>query len=300
MPGGYGGQQRSWGSAPRETEVVVDLMDAVPRLLRHAAEEIVLPVFRTAAAAPEEKAAGEWVTTADRAAEEWLAPRLAALVPGSVVVGEEAVSTDPALLDHLLGTADVWLLDPLDGTANFAAGEEPFAVMAALVRGGEAVAAWVLDPVSGRLVAAERGAGTWVDGSRVLAPELRTPLGAMRGAVLRRFLPPYLREHVDSEESRFAELAPGSRCAGHVYPAVVLGDLDFALFWRTLPWDHVPGALLVTEAGGRVARLDGTHYAPAEHARTGLLVARRSDAWQQIRSDLLPPSPELATGGAEG
>lgn len=139
--------------------VVLDVMDAVPALLRQAAAEAVLPVFGMREARPEEKSPGEWVTTADRAAEALLAPQLAALVPGSVVVGEEAASADPAVLDQLLTAADVWLLDPLDGTANFAAGEAPFAVMAALLRHGDTVASWMLDPLSGRIAAAERGGG---------------------------------------------------------------------------------------------------------------------------------------------
>jgi fructose-1,6-bisphosphatase/inositol monophosphatase family enzyme len=52
----------------------------------------------------------------------------------------------------------VWLLDPLDGTANFAAGTGPFAMMAALLSRGEAVASWILDPQTGRLAQAQRGA----------------------------------------------------------------------------------------------------------------------------------------------
>ena len=272
---------------------VVEVMEPVSGLLRQAAEQAILPVFGSREACPEEKSPGEWVTTADRAAEALLAPALAALLPGSVVVGEEAASLDPSVLDRLASDGDVWLLDPLDGTSNFAAGAAPFAVMAALLRRGEAVASWMLDPLTGRLAAAELGGGAWLDGERVGARADAVP-DAVRGAVLRRFLPADLTSHVEAVEPEFAELTGGSRCAGHDYPAVATGDLDFALFWRTLPWDHIPGALFASEAGGVAARLDGSRYRAADHARKGLLVARDPSLWARVR-DLLVPERHRTT-----
>jgi fructose-1,6-bisphosphatase/inositol monophosphatase family enzyme len=283
--------------ASRHTRGVVDVMEAVPALLRQAAEQAILPVFGRREARPEEKSPGEWVTTADRAAEALLAPQLATLLPGSLVVGEEAASLDPSVLDHLATDGEVWLLDPLDGTSNFAAGEPPFAVMVALLRRGETVASWMLDPLTGRMAVAERGAGAWLDGERVRAGADAAVAGAMpgalRGGVTRRFLPADLGSHVEAVEPEFAELMGGSRCAGHDYPAVVTGDLDFILFWRTLPWDHIPGALFVSEAGGVAARLDGSAYRAADHARPGLLVARDPGAWTRVR-DLLVPEQHRA------
>jgi len=173
-------------------------MEAVPALLRQAAHDAVLPVFGMREARPEEKSPGEWVTTADRAAEVFLAPRLAALVPDSVVVGEEAATSDPNVLDHLLTGGYVWLLDPLDGTANFASGVPPFSVMAALLHRGQTIASWMLDPLTGRVAAAQRGAGAWLDGERVRADPSEADVSALRGAVLRRFLPSVLLSHVEA------------------------------------------------------------------------------------------------------
>lgn len=241
------------------------------------------------AAAPEEKAPGEWVTTADRAAEAFLAPRLAALVPGSVVVGEEAASSDPRVLERLAAPGDVWLLDPLDGTSAFAAGRGPFAVMAALLRDGTAVAAWVLDPLADRLVTAELGSGAEVDGVPLRVPTSPAP-GVLRAAVLTRFLPPDLVRHVGGVPQTAAALVPGSGSAGHDYPALAHGDLDAVLYWRTLPWDHAPGVLLLQEAGGVARRPDGAAYRAAEHDRVGLLAARSPEAWDRALALLVPPA----------
>lgn len=268
-------------------------METVSRLLTEAADATVLPVFGRREAAPEEKAPGEWVTVADRAAESFLAPKLAALLPGSVVVGEEMASADAGILRHLASAGDVWLLDPLDGTANFAAGTGPFAMMIALVRHGETVASWILDPLSGRLARAERGAGAWLAGQPITTSSAATPATALKGAVLRRFLPEALAARVTAAGPRFAELSSGSGCAGADYPAIVTGVRDFTLYWRTLPWDHAPGALFIHEAGGVALRPDGSPYRPAEHARPGLLVARDIDTWHQVSAVLLG-SPPLA------
>lgn len=149
-----------------------------------------------------------------------------------------------------------------------------------------------MDAVSGALAVAERGAGAWLAGARVDARadvrEADARSEALRGAVLRRFLPTDLAAHVQAVAPESAELTGGSRCAGHDYPAVVTGALDFALFWRTLPWDHVPGALFASEAGGVAARLDGSPYRAADHARQGLLVARESSVWARARDLLVP------------
>ncbi|MBW4041664.1 MAG: inositol monophosphatase [Acidobacteria bacterium] len=259
---------------------VPDVVGAVAALLAEAAETAVMPVYGQLAADPQEKSPGEWVTVADRSAEARLSPRLAALLPGSVVVGEEAASADPRITRHLATTRDVWLLDPLDGTVNFAAGRPPFSMMVAQLRDGEAVRAWLLDPLTGSLAVAERGAGATVDGDPVQIGS-RGGSEIVRGAVLRRFLPPPMIarvEQVEREDPR-VELGGGSGCAGSDYLDLVRGELDFVLFWRTLPWDHVPGVLFLTEAGGIAGRLDGQPFRAADSHRPGLLVAGDEHLW---------------------
>jgi fructose-1,6-bisphosphatase/inositol monophosphatase family enzyme len=263
-----------------------DVMQVVPDLLREAAAAVVLPVFGRSEAEPTQKSPGEWVTSADRAAEAILTPALAGLVPGSVVIGEEAASADPGLLPRLIEADDVWLLDPLDGTANFAAGRSPFAMMTALQHHGQTVAGWILEPQSGRLAAAQRGAGAWVDGTRLTAAADVPELARIRGAASRRFLPPALAEHLRLAEAEFAALSRGTGCAGADYPAIASAERDFALFWRTLPWDHAPGVLFAIEAGAMAARLDGGQYLTREHGRPGLLVARNAGIWQRVADRL--------------
>src|SRR5690606_22206784 len=242
------------------------LFDAVPALLDEAAQRFVMPRFGALQQADvEEKSRGELVTVADREAEAFLAPRLAALLPGSRVVGEEAASADASLLQSL-DQGRVWLVDPVDSTSNFVAGRPVFALMAALLQDGEAIGAWVLQPVRGERWRAQRGGGTWCDGRRVMAAAEPLAPAGLRGAVLTRYLPDGLRTQIEARTGRIGHCLPGLGCAGEEYPAIIAGHQHFAMFWRTLPWDHVPGALLVEEAGGWVARLDGMPYRAGDTA----------------------------------
>jgi fructose-1,6-bisphosphatase/inositol monophosphatase family enzyme len=260
---------------------------AVSELLREAAATTVMPVYRMREAQPEEKSPGEWVTTADRAGEEFLTPALLSLIPGCIVIGEEAASSNLGLLNSLTDEGYFWLLDPLDGTANFAAGVPPFAMMIALVRNGETFASWILDPMSNRLVVAEKGAGAWIDGEQIRVDSKIPSLNEMTGAVLRRFLSEDFQDHIATVETQFRELTLGSKCAGFDYPDICTGSMHFAMYWRTLPWDHAPGVLILQEAGGTARRLDGSSYRPSDHKGFGLLAARNEEIWSLVSETLV-------------
>lgn len=266
--------------APRRTPDI----ERVGALLRQAAAEHILPRYRQLGHAEvHEKTPGELVTIADLDTERWLTRALTALWPGSQVIGEEAVAARPELLEQI-DLGDVWLLDPIDGTRNFVAGHGPFAVMLALLRNGETLASWVLDPQSDELLVAERGAGAYANGQRlqVAAAQPGPPLG---GIVRTRYMPPDLRAAFESRPNAALRPLPGTGSAGADYPQVIRGEPQFALYWRTLPWDHAPCLLLLAEAGGTAARLDGSAYR-ASDPRAGLLIARDRASWRQARAAL--------------
>ena len=261
-------------------------IDTVTEILREAADTAILPRFRALAAGDvTEKSPGEVVTVADREAEELITRRLRDVLDAPVV-GEEATADNPGLLDALRKAPAAWLVDPLDGTANFVAGRPEFAVMAALVRQGETVASWIVQPSSAQSHTAEKGSGAWRNGVRLRRPAAPTDPASLRGAALTRFLPPALRAQVETAGTRFAVLGPGTKSAGVDYPRLALGEGDFLLYQRTLPWDHAPGALLLTEAGGTVQRPDGTPYRP-DQPGTGLLAAADPACWHTVHGILL-------------
>lgn len=270
------------------------MIDEVGALMRAVAQTAILPLYqRLAAGDAEEKAPGDVVTVADRRSEQLLAAELASLLPGSTVVGEEGVAADAALLERLADPGPVWLVDPLDGTANFAAGQGPFAVMVALLVNGITRTGWILDLITDQLAVADAGAGAYLDGRRITADQDAPPLSALRGNVRSRYLPPEVRAAVDRWAGLLGEALPGTGCAGREYPDVITGVQDFALFWRTLPWDHAAGVLFTNEAGGVARGLDGRPYLPTD-PRPGLLVARNEAVWREVYDGLLARQPGLS------
>ena len=254
-------------------------------VLQGAAERVVMPRFRRLAETDiEEKSPGELVTTADREAEEMIANGLAAINSSARFVGEEACAREPSALRNL-DKGEVWIVDPIDGTGNYASGRSPFALMAALVQDGETIAACILDPVGGILTLAERGSGAWINGQRLSARRAVKHLNSCTGIVSNFQRPRTMEAQVAGLTGLAAQVLPSQRCAGAEYPLVASGVRDFALYWRTLVWDHAPGVLILEEAGGKAARLDGTPYRPSD-PNGAILLSHSPEIWAQVAAKL--------------
>lgn len=256
--------------------------------MREGADQVLLPRFRMLANYDiEEKSAGEVVTVADRRCEALLCEGLARILPEALIVGEEAAHERPELM-HCLGADLCWIIDPLDGTAYFAAGLEPFGIMVALASGGRAVGGWMLDPLSGRFCWAAAGAGCWINGNLIVsAPKAGSAQIGLSPLLKRR--PARLAAVQRRLAGRF-EIQDIPRCAAAHYPAMLQLGPALTYYERTLAWDHAPGALMIEEAGGRVARLDGSPYR-VDDERTGLLASTDPAAWEEAAA-LLQDLPE--------
>ena len=248
-------------------------------LLRNVAKAAILPRYQ--ALRPDEiteKASDDLVTVADREAETMLAEGLAKIVPGLPVVGEEAAHADPAVLDRLSG--DCWIVDPIDGTHNFAHGKPPFGILIAMASGGEAHTGWIYDVLSERLCIAHRGQGAFIDGDRLIARTSgESPPVA---AISLIFLEAARRDALKQQIAPHYRLVDIPRCAAEQYPRLALGTNDVSIFERTLPWDHAAGVLWLNEAGGYAARPDGSPYRVDEHGRTGLIAAASRPLWDEL------------------
>nr|WP_043975344.1 inositol monophosphatase family protein [Novosphingobium sp. P6W]KIS32127.1 inositol monophosphatase [Novosphingobium sp. P6W] len=253
---------------------------AVEAIMREASERAILPHYQSLAASEiDNKAADDVVTIADREAEALLTERLSALLPEAAVVGEEAVFEDASVMERLKDGL-CWIVDPVDGTNNFAAGKPPFGVIVALADRGEILGGWILDCLSGRFCHAGLGTGAWIGGERITARTTgETPPVA---AISTIFLDEGAREKVLTHIAPHYRLVDIPRCAAEQYPRLLLGTNDISVFNRTLPWDHAAGVLLLNEAGGKAARPDGSAYRADEYERRDLIGASSPALWDDF------------------
>jgi fructose-1,6-bisphosphatase/inositol monophosphatase family enzyme len=256
------------------------LTAAIYAAMCKANERAILPRYRSLSGHEVlAKAADDVVTVADHEAENILAEHLSKLLPDAAIVGEEAAHADPAILNRL-GEDLCWIVDPLDGTNNFAAGRPPFGVLVALAERGETIGGWILDSLTGRFCHALSGGGAWLDGERFAARPSRADQPV--AAISLIFLDSAQREAIKAHIAPHYRLVDIPRCAAEQYPRIVLGENDVSIFERTLPWDHAAGVLFLNEAGGKAARPDGSAYRPADHARSGLIGAASPGLWEEL------------------
>ncbi len=218
-----------------------------------AGADVLVRNFRSPSLASSEKARNDWVTSADHASEGAIVAVLAGALPGHRILTEEA---------GWLGGADSrheWLVDPLDGTANFLRGLPVWGLSIACRRDGELVAGVVLDPLGGSRFVVERGGGAFWNERRMAVSKQRS----LTGAFLATGFPFRAKAALDPYLAAFREVflaARGVRRCGAAtldlaYTAA--GVFDGFFEFRLSPWDIAAGALLITEAGGLVTDLDG-------------------------------------------
>lgn len=269
-------------------------VDTLARILQSAAETEIVPRFRSLG--PEEirekTSAIDLVTEADEAAERFIRAECAEHFPEALFVGEESVAADPALLARL-GDADLAIVvDPIDGTANFATGLPVFGVMAAVVAKGRTVAGVIYDPLGRDFILAERGSGAFLDRkgerSRLKLAD-PVPLDEMIAVGSASLFPPDRRRALFGGLAAFRTTA-NYRCAAYEYWSMAAGTAHCMFFAKLMPWDHLPGVAIVEEAGAHVRRIDGSPYLP-KHVDGGLLVALDEASWNLAHRTIFEADP---------
>lgn len=265
-------------------------LDRLNGILAEAAKREIMPRFRRLAEGDvrEKAAPGDLVTEADEAAERFIFAELERAFPGALLVGEEAATRDPAVLARLADAELAFVIDPVDGTLNYASDLPLFAVMAAAIVRGETAGAVIHDPILNDSALALRGEGAWLQDSAGTSRNLHVgrpvAVAAMNGMASWQYFPEPLRSALPARFPAFAGVA-SLRCCGQEYRLAAAGRCDFLLYGALNPWDHAPGVLLFSEASGYARMLDGSPYAPGQPA-TGLLCASDQESWLQIRSAL--------------
>ena len=249
--------------------------EAVLELLQSVAAEVITPRFRSLSSAQiDEKKPGDLVTIADHESEELITRALLDAYPDAVVLGEEAYAGDQDLLPRFRAAEHGFTVDPVDGTKNFVQRvARPRCDGGRGFRVGRRCAAGSGSRSTSSPWVAERGAGVRRNGE----PVVREPAGDQpRGAA-----------SIWSRRGRHPEGLPALMgswlCCGVDYPKLIAGEADYLLYGHTNPWDHLPGTLMVREAGGAAAHRDGTPYSATSQGG-GLVVASDPATLERARA----------------
>jgi myo-inositol-1(or 4)-monophosphatase len=202
-----------------------------------------------------EKSPADLVTDADLAAEKTVVEIVKNMFPSHQVLGEEASVGKQVVAPE---GEYCWVIDPLDGTTNYAHNVPHFAVSLALVRHGELQVGSVYDPMRNELFSAIRGQGAWLNGQAIRTSNIESVSQAIAGIGF----PPGVDKDSDDLKafiatvSRFQAMRrTGSAALNLAYLAA--GRFDAAWSYSTRVWDMAAGMLLIQEAGGRTSSPEG-------------------------------------------
>ena len=267
-------------------------MDWLAALLLDVGAAEIMPRFRNLGdgAVRQKTSAADLVTDADVNAERVITDALMKRFPDALVIGEEAVSDNPGLLEGWSKSDKLaFVVDPIDGTFNFASGVASFGVMLAVVEAGETIAGIIHDPVGKDWIMAQKGAGAILrrlngNESALKVAEPAGSVSQMIGSASWQYMPEPERSIVARNQAQCIG-SVAYRCAAQEYRLLVGGHIHFALYNKLMPWDHLAGALITQEAGGYVRRFDGSMYTP-EDIDGGLLATTDLDSWNMLREAL--------------
>lgn len=245
--------------APTLADVTIDrpTYTCVAGLIRDIADTYALPRFGNLAASDiAEKNPGDLVTIADTDTETALSQALEAIVPGSVTVGEEACETDPDRIKVLATGTPAWIIDPIDGTANFATGNPRYSTLVALASGGQVHASWLYAP-SLRLSAGAHDGTAWINDT---ATRLAKRQGSGLSVVTSH--PNYADDHHERMSRLERPEITRTPCssAGLDYLDLIQGRHDAVVFTWEKPWDHACGLHIHSTLGGVNTTLDDSPF----------------------------------------
>ncbi len=262
-------------------------IDVISDLVITIAKEEILPRFKKLAAADiTAKSPGDMVSVADTETETALTRALNRLCPAAVVSGEEMIAKNPQIMKKIIAANQAFLIDPIDGTNNFIKGDQRFALMLTHLHYGKVVAAWIYLPFFDKIAVAETGGGAFLNGRKITVSAGKFKPSEMTGAAHINRFPDHVKKMARENMKNFAANRPAF-CAGYDYIALLEGRKDFSVYYRTLPWDHLPGSFIYMAAGGFVRTLDRRQYTIRDRDR-GLLSAPNAEYWQQIRDIIFP------------
>ena len=198
------------------------------------------------------------VTSIDIEIENTLKKILPQFIKNSNFVGEEIYIHNPKILNFYNQEQYCWTVDPIDGTSNFVRGNEKFAIMIALTFGTKIIQSWIYKPITEEFMYSAYNQGTFLDNKKIKINKFSSISNSI-GSVSSKYWQKDIENKIKKLKNFFNNVSSyGS--IGCEYFDIALGKRDFALLSKLSPWDHLPGILIVREAGGNDSHFDNMPY----------------------------------------
>lgn len=251
----------------------------------------IMPRFRNLSVGDvaEKTSVIDLVTEADILAEKRITAALLARFPKAHIVGEETYDSDPSVVPALADAELAFVIDPIDGTFNYASGFPAFGTLLAVTVKGETVAGIIHDPVMGDSIVSVKGAGARLKRKNGSEAKLRVADPVDLSQMVGVFAWGHSiddRKPVIAANMTKAKMALSLNCSAHEYWLVSAGKIHFIGHEKLMPWDHLAGVLTHQEAGGFTAKFDGTPYRQGQ-TTGGILSAPDKDSWKMLRREIV-------------
>lgn len=240
---------------------------ALESVVREVAREVTMP--RYLKASRQQKADGTSLTEADGATQRALAERLRDVIDAPILGEEMSSEQQQEVWAH--GDRGIWVIDPIDGTTNFANGIPIFGLSVGFLVDGRTEFGVVYNPIADEAFYAGRGAGAWLNGQRLPLRKPPDTLAASVGGVDFKRVPPALAAHLAVNSPCFSLRNFGSSALEWCF--IAAGRLDVYLHGGQMLWDYAAGRLLVEESGGAASGLDGQALLAQAEGKQAVVVA---------------------------
>lgn len=227
------------------------MLPQLQQIIREAAKAELLPRFRCMER--QFKADGSIVTEADHAMQAAVQAELQQHWPDIALLGEEMTEAEQSALMES-SHSGLWVLDPLDGTSNFAAGIPCFSVSLALLKDGEVKLGIIYDPLLDESYSAIAGMGAWLNDTPLSADDSELPLSKCIAQVDFKRLTGEMAARIASNPPYGSQRSFGSGALDWCWVAV--GRVQLYLHGKQKLWDYSAGQLILREAGGHCCTLN--------------------------------------------
>lgn len=257
-------------------------IDYLRTLIRDTAREEILSRFNHGSEY-EVKGDGSLITQADLAADQRIKQTLASKYPEIALLSEEMSLAEQTQL--LESENQLWCVDPLDGTSNFAAGLPLFASSLALIVDGEVQIGISYDPSRDEMFSAQKGKGAWLNGKPLRCQASGFSMDKSVAIVDLKRLPPDLVKRLTHNAPFKSQRNLGASVLEWVWMAANRGQLY--LHGGMKLWDLAAGSLILSEAGGHACSLDGTEVFKASMTPRSVLISPDKALFEQWKAFLL-------------